>query len=132
MQHAHLISRMFFIAAQPKVLGAARSAWQPVNLHCFQFIGKAQAYLHDTDVSTRKMILRWTIALPYLLRSHLLNYKPGCDELDKLLTPAEVCSHVACAQPAGIMDDHADQTDQTVINTVMIASSIQRLSSDKF
>ena len=40
------------------------------------------------------MILRWTCALPYLMRSHLLHYKTGSDSLQELLTADEgVCLH---------------------------------------
>jgi hypothetical protein len=88
---------------------AVRSAWGPVNVYCFNFIVQAQAYLPHARANTRKMLLRWTIALPYLLRSHLLNYKPGSDSLEELLTANEVrsssckteCTH-RCANAQGV------------------------------
>jgi hypothetical protein len=39
----------------------------------------------------RQLFLRWTIALPYLMRSHLLDYHKGSDSLEELLLDAEVC-----------------------------------------
>jgi hypothetical protein len=80
-------------------LYTARSSWGPVNVYCFNFIIKSQTYLHDAPLAVRQMLLRWTIALPYLLRSHVLDYKPGADSLEELLTDAEVClflSFVLC------------------------------------
>lgn len=38
----------------------------------------------------RKFILRWTIALPYVMRTHLIDYKPGSDSLEELLPHDEV------------------------------------------
>ena len=45
----------------------------------------------DAPPEVRAMILRWTCALPYLMRSHLLHYKTGSDSLQELLTAEEVC-----------------------------------------
>jgi hypothetical protein len=50
-----------------------------------------KGYAHDATIPMRKFLLRWVIALPYLMRSHLVDYKPGCDSLEHLLTEPEVC-----------------------------------------
>jgi hypothetical protein len=55
-------------------------------------IARFQAYAHDAPLPMRKLILRWIIALPYLMRSHLVDYKPGSDSLEHLFTEAEVRS----------------------------------------
>ena len=59
---------------------------------CRVFIAKTQAYAPAMPVHTRKLILRWTIALPYVMRTHLVDYKPGSDSLEELLTRPEVPS----------------------------------------
>lgn len=57
------------------------------------FIGKTQAYVPDMPVNMRQLIVRWAIALPYAMRTHLLDYKPGSDALQELLRPDEVILH---------------------------------------
>ena len=54
------------------------------------FTSRAQAYLPDAPPLVRAALLRWTIALPYLMRSHLMSYAPGSDSLETLLTADEV------------------------------------------
>jgi ion channel-forming bestrophin family protein len=68
----------------------ARSAWGAVYTDCRMFILKSQALCRNAPDNLRKAILRWTIALPYAMRTHLTNYKPGADSLELLLTQAEV------------------------------------------
>jgi predicted membrane chloride channel (bestrophin family) len=69
---------------------AARTAWGAVYTHCRMLIARFQAYARDAPLPVRKLILRWIVAMPYLMRSHLADYKPGCDSLEHLLTKAEV------------------------------------------
>ena len=69
---------------------AARSAWGPLNVYTNIFITKAQAFLPHADPAVRKLLLRWTVAMPFLLRSHLLDYAEGSDSLEELLTATEV------------------------------------------
>ena len=71
---------------------AARTAWESVYTWCRSFLVRAQAYAPDCDIAMRRLLLRWTIALPYLMRSHLSDYKPGSDALQHLLTVDEVRS----------------------------------------
>ena len=71
---------------------AARTAWGAVYTWCRTFLMRLQAYKHDMPISLRQFMLRWTIALPYLMRSHLSDYRPGCDSIEDLLTHNEVCS----------------------------------------
>ena len=54
------------------------------------FTSRAQAYLPNAPPPVRAALLRWTIALPYLMRSHLMSYAPGSDSLEALLTADEV------------------------------------------
>lgn len=77
---------------------AARSAWGPVNVYTNVFLTKAQAFLPGADAAARKLLLRWTIALPYLLRSHLLDYESGADSLENVLTATEVRCRVRPAR----------------------------------
>ena len=44
----------------------------------------------DFPLDLRKAFMRWTITLPYVIRAHLLEYGPGTDTLDELLTRDEV------------------------------------------
>jgi predicted membrane chloride channel (bestrophin family) len=71
---------------------AARSAWGRVHLYCWTFVAKAQAYLATADPNARKLLMRWAIALPYIMRSQLLDNRAGSDSLEDLLTTSEVCS----------------------------------------
>lgn len=41
-------------------------------------------------VPLRKALFRWAIALPYVMRSHLLDYAHGSEALEELLTAEEV------------------------------------------
>jgi hypothetical protein len=53
-------------------------------------VTSAQAFAPGAPLPQRMALLRWTIALPYVMRAHLLDYKPGSDSLDELLTLEEV------------------------------------------
>ena len=44
----------------------------------------------DCPLHLRKALMRWTITLPYVMRTHLLDYEPGVDALEELLTSDEV------------------------------------------
>ena len=44
----------------------------------------------ECPLHLRKALMRWTITLPYVMRTHLLNYEPGTDALEELLTRDEV------------------------------------------
>lgn len=77
-----------------EVVPTAHHAVQ-VYTTCRTFIAKLQAYAPDAPVNTRKLVLRWVIALPYVMRTHLVDYKPGSDSLEELLPKEEVRSH-AC------------------------------------
>lgn len=77
---------------------AARSAWGATYTHCRTLMARFQGYAHDAPLPMRKLLLRWIIALPYLMRSHLADYKPGSDSLEHLLTQDEVrtpCRHAS-------------------------------------
>ena len=52
---------------------------------CFQAHATA-----DCSLKLRKALMRWTITLPYIIRAHLLEYGPGTNALDELLTKDEV------------------------------------------
>ena len=68
----------------------ARSAWGAVYTWCRTFMSRMVGYAHNVPPPMRQFTLRWTIALPYLLRSHLSYYKPGSDNIEALLTAEEV------------------------------------------
>lgn len=53
-------------------------------------MAKLQAYAPEMPMSSRKLILRWVIVLPYAMRTHLVDYKPGSDSLEELLPEEEV------------------------------------------
>jgi hypothetical protein len=69
---------------------AGRTAWGATYTHCRMLIVALIGYATDAPIPMRKLLLRWVIALPYLMRSHLMDYKPGCDSLEHLLTDTEV------------------------------------------
>jgi predicted membrane chloride channel (bestrophin family) len=54
------------------------------------FILKISTWCPDAPVPLRKAFLRWTIALPYVMRAHLLDYVQGSEALDKLLMKGEI------------------------------------------
>jgi predicted membrane chloride channel (bestrophin family) len=71
---------------------AARSQWGAIYTQCRMLMARFQGYAYDAPIPVRKLLLRWIIALPYLVRSHLMDYKPGCDSLEHLLSKHEVRS----------------------------------------
>ena len=66
------------------------------------FVTRIQSYRHSIPVPMRQYFLRWTIALPYLLRSHLRDYEPGADSIEELLLPEEVRSMLACGDAGSL------------------------------
>lgn len=58
--------------------------------YCRTFLARMEAYAGDADLPMRQFLMRWTIALPYLMRSHLTGYLPGSDSIEALLTEPEV------------------------------------------
>ena len=81
---------------------AARTAWGATYTHCRTLLARFQGYAHDAPLPMRKLILRWIIALPYLMRSHLADYKPGSDSLEHLLTESEVRVHPGLLHNVGV------------------------------
>lgn len=63
------------------ILGVLGDGW----LMCMQAHASPDCPLH-----LRKALMRWTITLPYVMRTHLLDYEPGVDALEELLTNDEV------------------------------------------
>lgn len=79
---------------------AARTAWTAVYTECRMFVARAQSYSPEMPIPMRRLIMRWVIALPYLLRSHLLDYQPGSDSVEELLRPEEVRLRHSSIAPA--------------------------------
>ena len=68
----------------------ARSAWAGIYISTRNLILKSQSFGPATMTQRQRLlIVRWVIALPYVLRSHLLSYVPGSLALEHLLTPDE-------------------------------------------
>ena len=81
----------------------------------------------DASPKVRKLLLRWTLALPYLMRSHLLEYKVGADTLGELLTEVEVRLHkVKC----GAAIDDANFAAQTQLR-VWAGRQLLRVAGDE-
>ena len=47
---------------------------------------QVQSQAPDTPVHVRRALVRWTIALPYTMRCHLMDYKPGSGAAHVLCT----------------------------------------------
>ena len=50
---------------------AARTAWGAVYTYCRTFLARMEAYAGDAELPMRQLLMRWTIALRYLMRSRL-------------------------------------------------------------
>jgi hypothetical protein len=105
-----MIQRRFLvgICCSASVLHAARTQWGAVYTWCRTFLMRIQAYAHGMPLPMRQLFLRWTIALPYLMRSHLSDYRPGSDSIETLLTASEArcASHLVwlhCCSLRGCM-----------------------------
>lgn len=70
------------------MMHAVRSAWGMMYGLARIFIAKAQAHLPRAPPPARLFLLRWLIALPYLMRGQLAETR-GPDGLRNLLTPSE-------------------------------------------
>lgn len=47
------------------------------SLHDYRWRVQVQSQAPDTPEPVRRALVRWTIALPYTMRCHLMDYKPG-------------------------------------------------------
>ena len=68
----------------------ARQAWGATFTYMRQLMVRLQTYCYDAPLPMRQLMVRWVIALPYLMRMHLEEYADHAGSLEKLLTPAEV------------------------------------------
>lgn len=81
---------------------AARKAWGTVYVYCRSLIYTVQAHAPNAPLEQRMALLRWTIVLPYVMRTHLLDYKDGSDSVEELLTADEVRLPASRAQTASV------------------------------
>ena len=68
----------------------ARQAWGATFGYMRELIVRLHMYCYDAPLPMRQLMVRWVIALPYLMRMHLEEYADHAGSLEKLLTPAEV------------------------------------------
>ena len=69
---------------------AARASWGATFTYTRMFMIRAQTYAYNAPVPMRQLLLRWTIAMPYLMRMHIEEYRVDAGNMKALLTPAEV------------------------------------------
>lgn len=68
----------------------ARCAWGDVYTNMRSLLRKAMNYSPNATLAQRQMFVRWVVAAPYIMRSHLMDYIPGSIDLSDLLTEMEI------------------------------------------